>query len=167
MQSGVVFNPFKSATKALRKDLDDFRASLNSAIVVYTASILFFKDDKNPAIKNLVEGTRLNFEALKKSFDGPYDRMISEVDKIDEYSQIDLSQNNYNFNLTPNRSRELTNVNRILHHTFQTPAKTATDPPTQTATDPPTQTATDPTTPERPNEQSTRRISKTGKKNPL
>ena len=154
-----MFNPFKSATKALRKDLDDFRASLDSAIVVYTASILFFKDDKNPAIKNLVEGTRLNFEALKKSFDGPYDRMIGEVDKIDEYSQIDLSQNNYNLNLTPNRSRELTNVNRILHHTFHTPAKTATDPPTQTTSDP--------TTPERPNEQSTRRISKTGKKNPL
>ena len=104
----------------------------------------------------MVEGTRLNFEALKKSFDGPYDRMISEVDKIDEYSQIDSSQNNYNFNLTPNRSRELTNVNRILHHTFHTPTKTATDPPTQTTSDP--------TTPERPNEQPTRRISKTGKK---
>ena len=90
MQSGVVFNPFKSATKALRKDLDDFRASLNSAVVIYKASILFFKDDKNPGIKNLVEGTRLNYEALKKSFDGPYDRILGGVDKIDEYSQMDF-----------------------------------------------------------------------------
>ena len=52
VQSGEVFNPFKSATKALRKDLDDFRASLDSAIVVYTATILYFKDDK---IKDIQE----------------------------------------------------------------------------------------------------------------
>ena len=60
---------------------------------------------------------------IVKIFWGMSKVMIGEVDKIDEYSQIDLSQNNYNLNLTPNRSRELTNVNRILHHTFQTPAK--------------------------------------------
>ena len=87
---GVVFNPFTSATKALRLDLDNFRAHLDSAIELNKASIFLSMDNKNSDIKNLVEGTRLNYEALKKSFDGPYDRMIGEVDKIDEYSQISI-----------------------------------------------------------------------------